>query len=308
MTHLLPHAVVVAIVAGVVVSVSAQQADRASVPEKYRWDLTKIYQDDAAWRAAKDTLVKELPAIEPFKGTLGSSAGRLAGVLELGSRLSKEFSRLYVYASMQSDQDTRVSTYQGMQQEMLQLGAQFGAATAFIEPEILKIEPATIDRFVAAEPRLANYRFYLADILRRRAHTLTDDEERLLASASVMADAPSSIFGILSNADFPYPSVTLSDGKTVRLDNAGFSLYRAVPEREGSREGDGHVLQRAGRLPGNARRDDEQPDPDRHLLRQSAQLRQRARAVARRPRTSRRRSTCGSSTASTATCRRSTAT
>src|SRR6185503_8818124 len=95
----------------------------------------------------------------------------------------------------------------------------------------LKIDRATIDKFVAAEPRLRSYKFYLDDILRRREHTLTDDEERLLASASVMAGAPSDVYGILSNADFPFPSVTLSDGKSVKLDSSAFGLYRAVPNR-----------------------------------------------------------------------------
>ncbi len=232
MRHLLRRAVAVVIVTGLAAGAAAQPTERAKVPDKYRWDLTQIYPDDAAWRAAKDKLAAEAAAIAPFKGTLGSSAGKLAGALELGSRLAKEFTRLYVYASMHSDEDTRVSSYQGMQQEMAQLGAQLSAESAFIEPEILKTDPDTIGRFVSAEPRLKHYAFYLADILRRRAHTLSDGEERLLASSSVMAGAPSDIFAILSNADFPYPSVTLSDGKTVKLDSAGFSLYRTVPNRK----------------------------------------------------------------------------
>src|SRR5574339_423729 len=79
--------------------------------------------------------------------------------LELASRLSKELAREYVYASMMSDQDTLVSKYQGMQQEMAQLAAAFGTETAFIEPEILKIEPSAIARVLAEEPRLKVYRF-----------------------------------------------------------------------------------------------------------------------------------------------------
>jgi oligoendopeptidase F len=226
----------VALVAGFAGAVVvAQQQERAQIPEKYRWNLSEIYPDDQAWRAAKDKLVAEIPAFGPFKGTLGSSAQRLADALELGSRISKEFSRLYVYASMLSDQDTRVSTYQGMQQEMTQIGANIGAETAFVEPEILKIDRATVDKFVAGEPRLKVYRLYLDDILRRRDHTLTDGEEKILASSSVMAGTPSNVFGILSDADFPYPTVTLADGKSVKLDSAGFNLYRTVPNR-GDRE------------------------------------------------------------------------
>ncbi len=212
-----------------------QQQERGAVPDRYKWDLSQIYPNDQTWRAAKDKLVAELPAIRNFAGTLATSPQKLADALELSTRLAKEFTRLYVYASMMSDQDTRVSAYQGMQQEMAQIGANFGAASAFIEPEILKIEPAKIESFSAAEPRLKVYAFYLHDILRRRAHTLTDAEEKLLATSSVVASAPSDVYGILSNADFPYPSVTLSDGKTVKVDNSGFNLYRAVPNR-GDRE------------------------------------------------------------------------
>jgi oligoendopeptidase F len=212
-------------------ALTPQQQERSAIADRYKWDLSQIYATDQAWRAAKDKLVAELPAIRPFKGTLGSSPQKLADALELGSRLAKEFTRLYVYASMMSDVDTRVSSYQGMQQEMAQIGATFGAETSFIEPEILKIDGAKVESFIAGEPRLKVYNFYLHDILRRRAHTLTDSEERLLASSSLIAGAPSDTYGILSNADFPYPSVTLSDGKSVKLDNAGFSLYRTVPNR-----------------------------------------------------------------------------
>jgi oligoendopeptidase F len=218
--------------AGLLTSVvAAQQKERAAVPDQYKWDLSKIYPSDAAWRAAKEKLSEEFPALAKFKGTLGSSPQQLATALETTTRLSKDFSRIYVYASMNSDQDTRVSTYQGMQQEMAQLGAAFGAEVSFVEPEILKIDRATIDKFVAAEPRLRVYKFYLNDILRRREHTLSDAEERLLAGSSVIASAPSDVYGILSNADFPFPSVTLADGKSVKLDSSAFSLYRAVPNR-----------------------------------------------------------------------------
>jgi oligoendopeptidase F len=221
-----------ALAAGVLTPpVAAQQKERAAVPDQYKWDLTKIYPNDKVWRAAKEKLSEELAAIKAFRGALASSPQKLADALELTTRLSKDFTRIYVYASMHSDEDTRVSTYQGMQQEMAQLGAGFGAETSFVEPEILKIDRATIEKFVASEPRLRVYKFYLDDILRRREHTLTDAEERLLAGSAVIASAPSDVYGILSNADFPFPSVTLSDGKTVKLDSSAFGLYRAVPNR-----------------------------------------------------------------------------
>jgi oligoendopeptidase F len=155
----------------------------------------------------------------------------LADALDLQNAIDKDLSRLYVYAHLQADQDTRDSAHQGLQQEMVQLASQFGAAVSFVEPEILKADKATLDRFIASEPRLKIYTFYLRDVIRRAAHTLSDAEEKILADAGPLTGSPSSVFNILSNADFPYPSVTLSDGRTVKLDQAGFAALRALPNR-----------------------------------------------------------------------------
>ena len=211
---------------------AAQDRDRSKIADRHKWNLAEIYPSDDAWRAAKERLVAEIPKIREFQGKLASSPARLADALELVTRLNKDFSRIYVYASMMADQDTRVSTYQAMQQEMIQIGAKLGAEAAYIEPEILKIDRATIDKFVAQEPRLRVYRLYLDDIQRRREHTLSDAEEKILAGASVMASAPATVYGIFADADFPYPSVTLSEGKAVKVDNAGFNVYRALPNRD----------------------------------------------------------------------------
>jgi len=210
----------------------AQERDRTKVPDEYKWDLTALYPSDAAWRTAKEMLAAALPTLRPFQGTLASSPSHLADALDLENNFERELSRLYSFAAMKSDEDTRVSTYQGMQQEMIQLGSVLGTEGAFIEPEILKMDNATIERFLSQEPRLGVYRHYLQDIARRRAHTLSNAEEKLLAGASVMASGPQSVYGIFADADFPYPSVTLSDGKTVKLDKAAFSLYRASASRE----------------------------------------------------------------------------
>ena len=104
---------------------TAQERDRAKVPDSFKWNLADIYPDQQAWRARKDEITKELPSLRKLEGQLGASAATLAEALELMSRLDKELSRLYVYASMLSDQDTRVSEPQGMQQEMQQLYANF---------------------------------------------------------------------------------------------------------------------------------------------------------------------------------------
>ena len=225
------YAAIALMVAGLTASLIAQERDRVKTPDKYKWNLADIYPNDAAWRAAKEKVAKELPQMQAYQGKLGSSASTLADALEKASALDKELSRLYAYASMQSDQDTRDSAHRGMKQEMVQLAAAEGAENAYIEPEILRFEKGKVARFISAEPRLKIYRFYLEDIARRATHTLSAAEEKLLADALPLAEVPSDAYGILSNADFPFPTITLSDGKAVKLDQAAFADLRALPNR-----------------------------------------------------------------------------
>ena len=209
----------------------AQERDREKIPDKYKWNLADIYPTEAAWRAAKDRVAAEIPALGQYRGKLMSSARTLADALETMSRLDKEITRRFVYASMLADQDTRDGTHQGMRQEMVQLATAFNSEAAFIEPEILRADKATLEKFIAEEPRLKVYRMYLDDIVRRAPHTLTESEEKILADVGPLAGSPSNIFNILSNADFPYPTVSLSDGHPVKLDQAAFNDLRAVPNR-----------------------------------------------------------------------------
>jgi oligoendopeptidase F len=210
----------------------AQERQRADVPSEHTWNLADLYPSLDAWRAAKERTSAAIPTLKTFEGRLGTSAGTLADALDATYTLDKELSRVYVYASMLADQDTRDSAAEAMRREMVQIAAAFNAATAYVEPEVLRFPEGQIARFLAAEPRLQPYTFYLKDIERREAHTLSPAEEKLLADAGPLAGAPQSIYSILTNADFPYPAVTLSDGTTVTVTQANFTAFRASPNRD----------------------------------------------------------------------------
>jgi oligoendopeptidase F len=171
----------------------AQERERSQIAERYKWNLAEIYPSTGAWRSAKERIQAQLPKIGQFKGRLGSSAATLADALATLYELDKELSRTFVYVNMLADQDTRESEPQGMRQEMVQLAAAFSAEASYIEPEILRIPKATLEKFIASEPRLTVHRFYLEDILRRAAHTLSDSEEKILADAGPRAGSPSNV-------------------------------------------------------------------------------------------------------------------
>jgi oligoendopeptidase F len=210
---------------------SGSTRDRKQIPDQYKWNLAEIYPTDDAWRAAKAELSKEVPSLEAYRGTLARSPQQLLACLDAVYAVQKTYARLYSYASMSSDQDTRESRYLGMKQEIAQLGTDVGAKVAFLEPEILAMDRSEVDGFLKAEPKLGTYRHYLDDILRRKAHTGTAGEEKIIADAGLMAGAPGEMHNVFSNADLPYPDLKTSDGKTVRLDAAGFALARQSSDR-----------------------------------------------------------------------------
>jgi oligoendopeptidase F len=211
---------------------AGQDRERSAIDDKYKWKLADIYPDLTSWRTAKAAIAAELPQLRGYQGRLGSSAALLADALEHASRLDKEIGRLSVYAGMLADQDTRESGPQGMQQEMQQLAADFKAQTSYMEPELLHAGLDTLERFIAGEPRLETYSFYLHDIARRATHTLSDSEEKILADAMPLAASGQNIYNILANADFPYPTITLSDGRTARVDPSGYAELRTLPNRD----------------------------------------------------------------------------
>jgi len=178
-------------------TLAPQERDRAKIADTYKWNLADVYPDAAAWRVRKEAVAAELPTLRAFEGRLGSSGGTLAEALDLMTRLDKELSRLYVYASMVADEDSRLAEPQGMQQEMQNLYAAFGAQAAFVEPELLRVGTKTLEQFLDVEPRLAPFAFLLRDVVRRAAHTLSDAEEKLLADASPLASSANNIYTIL---------------------------------------------------------------------------------------------------------------
>lgn len=207
------------------------QQTRAEISDKYKWDLTGLYPSDEAWREALNKLTPQLDEVEKLKGTLTLSASNLLKAMQYNTEVSKEASRLYIYASMNSDLDTRNMKYTGMKQELQQLFSTFGAKAAFMDPEILTAKWETIEGFIKQEPRLKDYRMGLENMFRLKKHSLSEQEERIMALAGMVTAVPGSVFGTFSDAEMPKPEVTLSTGEKVNLGTAEYGRLRATPNR-----------------------------------------------------------------------------
>lgn len=196
------------------------------------WDLTDLFKTDAAWDEARKSALARLPALAKYQGRLGESADVLAEALELQTELTKIVSRVYVYVSLKADEDVRVATWQERQAQAIDLYTQYGAAGAWISPELIALGADKINGFVAANAALkSRFDFYLANTVRLAAHTLSAEGEALLALASSPLQTPDDVSGQLRSSDIPWPTITLSTGKQVRLDSQGYTSTRDAPNR-----------------------------------------------------------------------------
>jgi oligoendopeptidase F len=199
---------------------------------RYSWNLKDLYPSEDAWTKAKDGAVADIPKLAPCRGKLAESSATLLRCVELYYDIDRRMTQVGVYASMNFDLDTRVGRSQQMQDQARDARTAFGAATAWMRPEIIAAGADTMRRLVASEPKLAPYRQPLEDLARRAPHVLDPESERLLAETSVMAGAGQAIRDVFVNAEMPYPKVTLSTGEEVTLDAPAYTKYRAAANRD----------------------------------------------------------------------------
>lgn len=210
----------------------AQNIKRQDAPEKYKWDLSQIYKDKASWKQAKDDVSKRIPVLASYKGHLGDSATKLNEALRYFVDTDKEIGRLLSYASMLYDEDTRIAENQELLQEGENLATEYGMAISYFRPEILSLDKAKVDGFFKEEPKLAEFRMLVDNIMRMKDHTLSLPEERLLAKTfGDMGGSPEAIYSIIVDAEMPFPEITLSTGEKVQLSNAAYTKYRSSAVR-----------------------------------------------------------------------------
>jgi oligoendopeptidase F len=202
------------------------------VPERYTWNLEDIYASWADFTTAYKRVARSVPTAARFQKRLAESATVLYEALATILGIDQDLARLRSYASQRYDENTRRSRPLERLQAVEQLAVRFGAVTAFLRPEILALGQDRVERFISEEPRLSEYRHLLQDILRWQPHTLSPEEEKIVAQAGQLTDAGDAIYSIFTNAELPYPIVTLSNEETVRLDPAAYTHHRASHRRQ----------------------------------------------------------------------------
>lgn len=207
---------------GLTMSNSETIRARDQIPQEDTWALEDLYPSDESWEQALSALTARQAEAAAFAGKLGESGETLCAFLHLVEDVDGQSELLANYAMRKADQDTRNATYQAMVGKLMGVLTAVGAAFSFATPEIMAIPEEALEGFYKAAPGLERYRRYLNNERRRREHTLSAAEERLLAAAGEMANAPDTVFGAFLNADMRYPDAVDSEGKPHALSQSTF--------------------------------------------------------------------------------------
>lgn len=205
--------------------------DRKDIDVKDTWNLESIYANNELWEEDYAALEKDAAEFAKLKGAIEVDVSKIPAVLDAYYGLHRRLSKLSVYARMRFDQDTTDSTYQTMSAKIGSLGVKIGAASAFVEPEILSYSKEQLEAAEKENERTAYYGRKIEEMLRGQEHTLDAEKEELLAAAGDMAEAPDDIFSVLMNADMKYPDIVLEDGTHLPLTNSTYISYMESPDR-----------------------------------------------------------------------------
>ncbi|TWT49338.1 Oligoendopeptidase F, plasmid [Rubripirellula amarantea] len=195
------------------------------------WDLSSLYADDQAWEQDFKRLDSLIPTFETFRGKLGESAATLAKALNFDNDFDKVAEKLGTYAFLKTTEDQGDSHYQGMKSRYQNLAVRAGQAASYMRPELLAIDQAKMDELIS-DPAVEPYQLQLERLVRYRPHTLTDNEERLLAMQGEMAAAAGNAFRQLNDADLKFGEITDHKDRKLELSHATFGQLLISPDRK----------------------------------------------------------------------------
>jgi len=190
------------------------------------WNLGDLYLDIESWDRSRSQISLKFAKIKDCEGKLGESSKSLSTCLDLINDTYKDLLKNYTYSFLAKDTDLGNSSFRERSSLSQALFVKFGEATSFLNPEIVTIGKTKLNEYITNDLGLKNHDFYIQNTLRQSKFILSPKEEAIIATLRDTMSTPSSAYEVLTNAEIPWPEVTLSDGKSVRLDPSGYSTYR----------------------------------------------------------------------------------
>ena len=181
--------------------------EREEISKEYKWNLTDIFKSDAEWEIEFKSVSEKVSGYQKFEGKLAGSSENLLACFRFDEDINIKLDQLHLYAMLSKDSDMRVGKYHSMDDRIKSLYSKVGAASSFIRPELLKIPDEKLWGMIESNEALRIYKQSLHDLLRSKKHTLSNNEEKILAMASELTQTPYNTFSIFTNADLKLPVV-----------------------------------------------------------------------------------------------------
>ncbi|MDU2557922.1 MAG: oligoendopeptidase F [Anaerococcus prevotii] len=208
--------------------------ERKDIDQKLKWDTTSIYEKDEDFYEDIENVKNLADKLVGFKGKITASLDNFKDFIKLDEEFSRKLEKACVYASLKSDEDTRVTKYQEMDQVATNTYVALTEALSFVRPELLATDQEKIKEYLK-DPEIAHLYHYFEDIARYKDHTLDEKSEQIIASFGKTAQNPSATYMIFSNADMSFPSVE-KDGEEIEITDANFVNLQQDKDRDFRRE------------------------------------------------------------------------
>lgn len=196
--------------------------ERKDIPKEYKWDIESMYESVEQWERDLQYVLTKVEDFSKYKGNISTSGQVLLESLSEQMELLRKVNNIFTYANMRLDEDTRISSSQEMLDRALSAYVKVQEKTSFMTPEILKIDETTLNRFLEETEGLKLYEQHLRNILRRRDHVLSSEEENILAQMGEICSFPEKAYSMMNNADIKFPKITDEQGVEVEITQSNF--------------------------------------------------------------------------------------
>lgn len=193
------------------------------------WNIEALYPNIESWNQEflsvfESPSMPHWPSIASFSGRLNEGAQIVKSAVEQMLAIHRKLTALYTYAHLKQDENLADPVCKTALGRITTALHQFNQETSWFEPELLSLSDKAIEDILNS-PALQDYRHYLKSMIRLKPHTLSKNEEGILAAASQTLITPYKTFSALNDADFKFPEVQDSQGKPHPLTHGQFMVY-----------------------------------------------------------------------------------
>lgn len=204
---------------------------RSEIPVEQTWDLDSVYPTPADWEAACAELTAQLPALAAFRGRLAEGPATLLALLTPLQEAGVLLGKIMIYASNGASVDTGDQVAAARAGQARTLMANYAAAVAFVDPELMAVGLAQVDAWIAATPELAFFSHYVDRLRLRQDHVRSGEVEEVLALTGDPFSGPYNIYGMLNNADMVFRPAVAADGTELEVGQASIGALVTHPDR-----------------------------------------------------------------------------